>query len=132
MVCRFLVPELLRRSIDINSVCFQQDGARPHTTRATLNMLGTVFPEHVSQNGNLQWPARSPDLTACNYFLWGFLKSKVFVTMPRNVSELKHRISEEIRAIQPDIIQKVMGNLIVRLKDCVRTGGRHLSDILKK
>ena len=78
-----------------------------------MNMLGTVFPEHVvSQNGNVQWPARSPDLTACDYFLWGFLKSKVYVTMPRNVNELKHRISEEIRAIQPDLIQKVMRNLV--------------------
>ena len=50
-----------------------------------MNMLDTVFPEHVVlQNGNVQWPARSPDLTACDYFLWGFLKSKVYVTMPRN------------------------------------------------
>ena len=60
-----------------------------------MHMLGTVFPEHVvPQNGNMQWPAQSPDLTACDYFLWGFLKSKVYVTMPRNINELKHRISE--------------------------------------
>ena len=96
-------------------------------------MLGTVFPEHVvSQNGNVQWLARSPDSTACDYFLWGFLKSEVYVTMPRNVNELKHRILEEIRAIQPDLIQEVMGNLIVRQNGCVRTGGRHLSDIIFK
>ena len=86
-------------------------------------MLGTVFPEHdVSENGNVQWLARSPDLTACDYFPWGFLKSKVYVTMPRNVNELKHKISVEIRAIQPDLIQKVMGNYIVRLNEYVRTG----------
>ena len=52
--------------------------------------------------------------------------------MPRNVNELKHRISEEIRAMQPDLIQKVMGNLIVRLNGCVRTGVRHLSDTIFK
>ena len=87
-----------------------------------MNMLRTVFPEHVvSQNGNVQWPARSLDLTACDYFLWGFLKSKVHVTVPRHVNELKHIISEEIRAIQPDLIKKVIGNLIVSLNECVRT-----------
>ena len=75
-----------------------------------MNMLGTVFPEHVlSQNGNVRWPSRSPDLTICDYFLWGFLKGKVYVTMTRNVNELKHIISGEIRAIQPDLIQKSNG-----------------------
>ena len=54
---------------------FQQNGARAHTARATMNMLGTVFPERVvSQNGNVQWPARFPDMTACDYYMWGFLK----------------------------------------------------------
>ena len=49
--------------------------ARPHTARATMNMLGTVFPEHVaSQNGNVQWPTRSPDLTACDIFCGVFLR----------------------------------------------------------
>ena len=96
-------------------------------------MLGTVFPEHVvSQNSNMHWPTRSPDLTAYDYFLWGFLKSKVYVTVSKIVDELKDRILEEIRAIQPDVIQKVMGNLIVRLNECVRTGGRHLGDIIFK
>ena len=66
---RFLIPT----QIYINSVWFQQDGARSHTARATMNMLGTVFPEHVaSQNGNVQWPAHSPYLTACDYFLLWF------------------------------------------------------------
>ena len=77
-----------------------------------MNMLGTVFPEHFeSQNGNVQWPTCSPDLTNCDYFLWGFLKSKVYVIKPK-VNELKHRISGEIRAIQTDLFQKVMENLI--------------------
>ena len=54
------------------------------------------------------------------------------MSMPRNVNELKHRISEEIHVIQPDLIQRVLGNLIVRLNECVRTGGRHLSVIIFK
>ena len=55
MIRGVLVPELWRKAIDINSVWFQQDGARPHTARATINKLDTVFSEYVvSQNGNVQ------------------------------------------------------------------------------
>ena len=51
--------------------------ARPHTARATMNMLGTVFPEHVvSQNGNVQWPARSPDLQPVTIFCGVALRLK--------------------------------------------------------
>ena len=102
-------------------------------SKSNNEYAGYSFSEQVvSQNGNVQWPARSPDLTACDYFLWGFLRVYVYVTMPSNVNKLKHRISEEIRAIQPDLIQKVIGNLIVRLNECVRTRGRHLSDVIFK
>ena len=42
-----------------------------------MNMLGTVFPEHVvSQNGNVQWPARSPDLQPVTIFCGVALRLK--------------------------------------------------------
>jgi hypothetical protein len=39
--------------------------------------------------GNLEWPARSPDLALCDLFLWGFLKSRVYVKRPRTLQDLK-------------------------------------------
>ena len=38
-------------------------------------------------------PPRSPDLTPCDYFLWGHLKSKVYLTPPQDVEELRERIT---------------------------------------
>uniref|UniRef100_T1HQ67 Uncharacterized protein n=1 Tax=Rhodnius prolixus TaxID=13249 RepID=T1HQ67_RHOPR len=32
----------------------------------------------ISTWGTIQWPSRSPDLTPTDYFLWGYLKNKVF------------------------------------------------------
>ena len=51
----------------------------------------------------LQWPPRSPDLTPCNFFLWGFVKDKVYMPpFPANLLELRDRIREAVAAITPD------------------------------
>ena len=64
----FLGPELAHHPVT-EEMFFQQDGA----------------------TGTSHWPARSPDLSACDFFLWGYLKSQVFkAPAPHIVQELKH------------------------------------------
>ena len=97
MLRNFCEPELRRRGIDLLSVWFQQDGERAHTVRASMNVLREIFPQHViSCGGDVPWPARSPDLSACDYSLWGYLWSRVFISKPRSIAELKQSIKEEI------------------------------------
>jgi hypothetical protein len=48
------------------------------------------------------------------------------------IAELKQSIKEEIVVIPEQMIRLVMENLGVRLKQCLRDGGRHLSDVLFK
>jgi len=51
-----------------------------------------MFPQHViSRGGDVPWTARSPDLSACGYFLWGYLKSKVFISKPKPKAKHKGR-----------------------------------------
>ena len=57
----------------------------------------------MSKSGDLNWPPRSPDLTPPDFFLWGYLKSKVYVNKPRTVAELKDNIREEIAAIPAEM-----------------------------
>jgi len=98
-----------------------------------MSVLGEMFPQHViSRDGDVPWPARSPDLSARVYFLWGYLKSRVFISKPRTIAELKQSIIEEIAAIPEQMTRRVMESLGVRLKQCLRNGGRHLSDVLFK
>jgi hypothetical protein len=55
---------------------FQQDGAPPHPGR----WIGRAAP--------LPWPPRSPDLTPLDFFLWGFVKDRVYVpSLPARVAE---------------------------------------------
>jgi hypothetical protein len=60
---------------------FQQDGATVHTLEISMQVLRTMFPG--------TWPARSPDIAVQNYFLWGYVKNKVYETHTANIANLK-------------------------------------------
>lgn len=83
---------------------FQQDGATPHTaanTRAFLNEhLVAEGAELISLRTLFEWPPRSPDLTECDFWLWGHLKHIVFQSIPRDGTELLRRIEAECRRLE--------------------------------
>jgi len=62
----------------------------------------------------------------------GYLKSRVFISKPRTIAELKQSIKGDIAAIPEQMTRRVMKNLGIRLKQCLRNGGRYLSDVLSK
>jgi hypothetical protein len=73
-----------------NSLWFQQDGATAHSAQISLAVLREMFPGRlISRFGDINWPAHSPDLSAPDYFLWGYIKSKVHKTRPANSDDLK-------------------------------------------
>ena len=65
-----------------------------------------------------------------SFFLWGYLKSKVYVWKPRTVGDLKVSIREEIANVPQEMLVNVVQNFEERLRTCVRQEGRHLSDII--
>jgi vacuolar-type H+-ATPase subunit E/Vma4 len=60
------------------------------------------------------------------------LESKILISKRRTIEELKQKIKEEIATIPEQMTRRVMENLRGRLKQCLRNGGRHLSDVLYK
>jgi hypothetical protein len=109
MVNEFFLPELRRRDIDLATCWFQQDGATTLIARQSMNTLRTVSEQRIfSPYGDISWPARSADLSACDFFLWGYFKSKGFQTRPADLHNLKHRIYEEINAILPAMLLRIM------------------------
>lgn len=61
----------------------------------------------IGQKGPLKTPPRSPDLNPLDYFLWGYLKSKIYKTKLANMEVLKERIRHGCRSIPPHIIANV-------------------------
>jgi hypothetical protein len=48
------------------------------------------------------------------------------------IEDIKQRIRDEISAISEEMTQQVMRNLRVRLEECLRNSGRHVSDVVSK
>ena len=78
-----------------------QDGALCHRAIAVRHLLTDVFNNGIiALNHAIEWPPRSPDLTPCDFFLWGHLKSKVYSTSPANTEDLKEGISHEANLLK--------------------------------
>ncbi|KAJ4446655.1 hypothetical protein ANN_13352 [Periplaneta americana] len=107
-----------------------RDGATSHTARISMDAVNALFPGRViSRKGDIAWPPRSPDLTIWDFFLWGYLKTKVFGgNPPRIIPALKQRIREEVAAIPVNMLGGVMQQFVARLEECVRLNGGHLAD----
>jgi len=63
----------------------------------------------------------------CDSFLWGYLKSEVYVRKPRTVDDPKVSIREGIATVPQEMLVNVMQNFEERLQTCVKQEGRHLS-----
>ena len=76
------------------------------------------------------WPARSPDLTPCDYFLWGYVKDKVFVPpQPVSIPDLKNRITAAVETITSDLLSRVWQELDYRLYVCRVTKGAYFEHL---
>ena len=85
----------------------------------------------IPLRGDIGWPARSPDLTPCDFFLWGYLKAKVYARRPGTIEQLE-AIRQEVAAIPPAMTCKAMDNFRERLQQCVINNDRRLSDVIFK
>ena len=96
-----------------------------------MTAVRAAFPNYViSRFGDLPWPPRSPDLSMCDFYMWGFLKSRVYAGKPRRLEELKTAIRENTRELGEETLVKAEANFRKRLQFCARENGHHLSDII--
>jgi len=77
------------------------------------------------------WPARSPNLTVPDFFLWGFLKDRVFWKRIMTIQELKQAIVDEVAAIDEDLWRRMYGNFQTCLQQCIDVNRGHLPDVQK-
>jgi len=118
---------------DSESFWFQQDGTTAHSARRSLGILREMFPSRlVFLRGDISWPARSPDFTPCDFFLWGYLKAEDYKHRPQTLKALKDAIREEVAAIPPEMTNIVMENFREQLRQFIANNSRHLSDVIFK
>lgn len=114
-------------------IWFQQDGATCHSTLNVREYLEHVFNGKVMHRySDIFWPARSPDLTPLDYFLWGYLKQKVYQQWPfHDVNHLERIITQSCREISPEMIRKVLRNFANRTMKCIEREGGYVEALVE-
>ena len=92
-----------------------------------------LFHDHViAVNHPIEWPPRSPDLTPCDFLLWGHLKNKVFENLPHDIRDLRERIQREtyIRQHQnPEFVRRAANDMRRRCTLRLERGSGHLKSV---
>lgn len=118
--------------LNINEPWYQMDGAPPHSTNTVRNYLNNIFPRRwIGRFGPIPWPPRSADLSPNDYFLWGYLKSKIYTNVQiRNLDELKDRLRTACVGINPEFIRNTLHCFRDRLAYCLERQGGHFENLL--
>ena len=115
--------------MDLTSAICGSNKMVPQVTQLVDFMNGKFGNRLISRNGPVEWPPRSCDLTPLDFFLWGYLKSKVYANNPTTLKELKNNIEREIANISADMCERVIENWIQRIDRCRRARGGHINDV---
>lgn len=130
-----VVPELLDRIplAQLNNIYFQQDGAPAHNSQIIRPFLENNFPQRwIATNGPIRWPPRSPDLSVLDFFLWGFLKNKIYNTQHRSMEELREATHSAFRYLRgrPFIIENALRRITKVCEYAIRENGNHFEQYL--
>ena len=88
--------------------------ATPHIANNVREYLKRQFLDRFSNKE--KWPPRSPDLNPCDFFLWGYLKQRVYNTMPQSLDSLKENITREFKNISKDTLKNTFDDFYKRLE----------------
>lgn len=105
---------------------FQQDGATCHTANSVQDWLKDKFSAKFFQKN--RWPARSPDMNPCDFFLWGYLKSLVYKPLPKTLEDLKANVAREIKNIKKEMLENTFDNFVKRCHSVIDSEGGHIDD----
>jgi hypothetical protein len=113
---RKFMSALRKKVVNVGDIWFQQDGAAPYQATGVLAWLEETFGQNfISLKTAIKCPPHSPDLSPLDFFLWGYLKDRVYKHSPKTTDDLKAVIKREIRNISSDTCASVIRNFQHRL-----------------
>lgn len=124
---RQIVPE----DAQFQRLWFQQDGCPAHNTMAVRTILSEQFGDKViSNNGPVAWPARSPDITPLDFYLWGHIKNEVYeLDPPVNQNILEDRVRDSFNTVNRNTLSRVIAKVLKNCHKCRSVNGRHFSHL---
>jgi hypothetical protein len=127
--------DLLDAIVPVNErfrLWFQQDGVPSHSSRIAREELKLQFGENwIGRGGPIPWPARSPDLTPPDFFVWAAIKERVFRERPTTRDNMKERLIAAFREIiDLNVAGTVQANFKRRLRLCIEQEGHHFEHLM--
>jgi len=78
------------------------------------------------------WPSYSPDPNPDDFFLWGFLKERVYLDpVPKTIEQLKNNIRREAKKLKIDMVKRAIDNMIPRVQNLLCKKGGLVRKIVK-
>jgi len=134
MLSKYFIP-IIKSKNCLDDFWFQQDGARAHRTELVFEELANNFSDRVigldypEYNGRgITWPPYSPDLNPLDFFLWGYLKDRVYLGSPQTMDVLKNNIDTKVKSLQaenPEILKNVIQGFLKRLRYITSSEGEY-------
>ena len=101
--------------------------AHLHTGVHMFVGLVATFPNRwIGRGGQTLWPPRSPNITPLVFFLWRYVKDRVFSTPVPDITNLKARITDAFATITEDILENTWREIDYRLDVLRATKGAHV------
>ncbi|GBN38386.1 hypothetical protein AVEN_204786-1 [Araneus ventricosus] len=116
-----------------SSMWFEHDGVPAHySIDVRLHLNATYDQQWIGRGGPVLWPARSPDLTCLDYFLWGYVKSLVSETPFNSAEDLVAPIAAAAGEVRdtPSIFANVRSSMRRRREACIKARGRNFEHLL--
>lgn len=127
-----ITPAIADVAAENQEIWFQMDGCPAHNCRDVKEFLSDRFNGRVIGRGyEISWPARSPDLSPNDFFLWGHLKSCVYSgKMFDNLDQLQNSIQNHCNRISPKQLANVRREFYNRLGHCLVNNGNLFEHLL--
>lgn len=134
--------EFLRNEVDnffddiplsrLPNIFYQHDGAPAHCGQAIKDWLNNNFPNRwIGRNGPVHWPARSPDLTILDFFVWGRMKALIYLTEVSTLADLNARIDLAAEKVKEELANINVGTTVCkRALACINSNGGHFEQLL--
>nr|CAH7745749.1 unnamed protein product [Callosobruchus chinensis] len=86
--------------------------------------------KQINRLSRFDAPAPATFSRACapEFYLWGYLKEKVYRKKPQTILQLKNNVEAEILAIPVETLRAVMQHTTERAVLCENANGGHLRD----
>lgn len=116
-----------------NQHWYQHDGAPPHFSILARQWLDQHFPQRwIGRRGPKEWPPRSPDLTILDFWLWSYIKDRVYAIHNNytTLNELEEAISHELTNLNQEVVRNCYSSFRKRCNLCLEQDGEHFEQLL--